>query len=142
PVTKGILAGRTMTLLPHQREFIEAVYADGSPVRLAIQSMPRGNGKTGLLAGLCLAHLLGPEAEPRGEIYAAAVDRQQAGLLFNEIVAIIEAVPEFDAVCNIQRFKKLIEVLDGPSKGSVFETLSSDARRGHGLAPTLWVFDE
>ncbi|ODS53217.1 MAG: terminase [Acidobacteria bacterium SCN 69-37] len=142
PVTKGIRAGKTMTLLPYQRAFIEAVYGEQSSVRLAIQSIPRGNGKTGLQAGICLAHLLGPEAEPRGEVYAAAIDRQQAGLLFNEIVAIIEAVPEFDAACNIQRFKKLVEVLDGPSKGSVFETLSADVRRGHGLSPTLFVYDE
>lgn len=142
PVTKGIRAGKRIELLPHQHEFIQRVYAEDSPVRLAIQSLPRGNGKTGLLAGLCLAHLLGPESEPRGEVYAAAIDRQQAGLLFNEIVAIVEAVPTFEARCNVQRFKKLIEVLDGAGKGSIFETLSADVRRGHGLAPSLFVYDE
>jgi phage terminase large subunit-like protein len=142
PVTKGIRVGQRLVLLPHQREFIEMVYGEASPIRLAIQSIPRGNGKTGLQAGIVLAHLLGPESEPRGECYAAAIDRQQAGLLFNEIVAIIEAVPAFGAICNIQRFKKLIEVLDGPSKGSTFETLSADVRRGHGLSPTLFVYDE
>src|SRR5690625_3179563 len=72
PVTKGILAGKKMKLLPNQRDFIEAVYGrvddtGRRQVRLAIKSEPRGNGKTGLVAGLCLAHLLGPEAEPRGE---------------------------------------------------------------------------
>ncbi len=143
PVTKGIRAGELLELLPHQREFIEAVYGDDSLVRLAIQSIPRGNGKTGLLAGLGLAHLLGPESEPRGEVYVAAVDRLQAGILFNEIVAMIEAVPEFEAQCNVQRFRKVIEVLgDGPGQGSTFEALSADARRGHGLSPTLFVYDE
>lgn len=56
--------------------------------------------------------------------------------------AIIFRVPEFDAVCNIVRHFKKIEVREGPGKGSVYEALSSDARRGHGLSPTLFVYDE
>ena len=35
-----------------------------------------------------------------------------------------------------------MEVLDGDGKGSTYEALSSDARRGHGLAPSFFVFDE
>lgn len=142
PVTKGIRCGKRMKLLPAQRAFIAAVYAERSPVKLAIQSLPRGNGKTGLLAGLCLAHLLGPESEPRGEVYGAAVDRLQAGILFNEVVAIIEAVPAFAARVNVQRFHKKIEVMSGDGAGSIYEALSADSRRGHGLAPSLWIYDE
>ena len=87
PITKGILAGKKMKLLPGQRRFIEAVYgrvaADGRrQIRIAIKSEPRGNGKTGLLAGLALAHLLGPECEPRGEVYSAAYNKLQAALIF------------------------------------------------------------
>jgi phage terminase large subunit-like protein len=142
PITKGILVGQHMRLLPHQREFVATVYAEQSPVRLAIQSLPRGNGKTGLQAGLCLAHLLGPEAERRGEVFGASIDRLMAGVLFAEVVAIIEAVPTFAARTNVQRFHKKVEVLDGDGKGSIFETLSADVRRAHGLSPTLFVFDE
>ena len=128
PVTKGILAGRKMKLLPGQREFIEAVYGrvskDGRrQIRIAIKSEPRGNGKTGLLAGLALAHLLGPECEPRGEVYSAAYNKLQAALIFAEMKAIIEAVPEFDARCNLQRYGKVIEVLDGDGIGSIYEIL-------------------
>lgn len=147
PITKGILAGQTMKLLPEQIDFIDAVYGNVDEtgrrkVRLAIQSEPRGNGKTGFIAGLCLAHLLGPESEPRGECYSAAIDKQQAGLLFREMEAIIGEVPEFDYRVNCQRFHKRIEVLDGPGKGSIYESLSADVRRGHGLAPSFWVYDE
>ena len=147
PVTKGIYAGRKMKLLPGQRKFIEAVYGrvskDGRrKIRLAIKSEPRGNGKTGLLAGLALCHLLGPECEPRGEVYSAAYNKLQAGLIFAEMKAIIEAVPEFDARCNIQRYGKVIEVLEGDGAGSVYESLSADDKRAHGLSPSFWVFDE
>ena len=106
PITKGILAGTKMKLLPGQRRFVEAVYgrlaADGRrQIRIAIKSEPRGGGKTGLVAGLMLAHLLGPECEARGECYSAAYNTLQAALIFAEMKAIIEAVPEFEARCNI-----------------------------------------
>lgn len=141
PITKGKLAGKKLKLLPGQRQFIEDLYGE-SRIRIAIKSEPRGNGKTGLLAPLALGHLLGPEAEPRGEVYSAAIDRQQAAIMFNEMEAIILARPDFAARVNIQRFHKRIEVLTGDGEGSTYEALSSDARRGHGLAPSLWVYDE
>lgn len=146
PITKGALAGKRMRLLPGQRKFVEDLYATDTKgrrkTRLAIRSEPRGNGKTGLVAGLCLAHLLGPEAEERGEVYSAGIDRQQAGLLFNEMEAVILRVPEFAARVNIQRFHKRMEVLSGAGHGSIYEALSADARRAHGLSPTLWAYDE
>ncbi len=68
PVTKGKLAGKRMRLLPPQRQFIESIYGDLATdgrrnVRLGVKSEPKGNGKTGLAAGLALCHLLGPESE-------------------------------------------------------------------------------
>jgi phage terminase large subunit-like protein len=147
PITKGIYAGRTMKLLPSQREFVQAVYgrvsADGRRrIRIAIKSAPRGSGKTGFISGLALAHLLGPECEPRGEVYSAAYNKLQAALIFAELKAIIEAVPEFEARCNIQRFGKVIEVLEGDGAGSIYESLSADDKRAHGLGPSFWAYDE
>ena len=94
-VTKGMKRGSKMRLLPHQREFVERVYAAGVDVRLAISSVGRGNGKTGLASGLVLCHMIGPEAEPRGEIYSAATSTQQAGIVFREVEAIVDAEPAF-----------------------------------------------
>jgi phage terminase large subunit-like protein len=147
PITKGILAGTKMKLLPGQRKFVETVYgrlaADGRrTIRIAVKCEPRGNGKTGLVAGLMLAHLLGPECEPRGECYSAAYNKLQAALIFAEMKAIIEAVPEFEGRVNIQRYGKVIEVLEGDGAGSVYESLSADDKRAHGLSPSFWCFDE
>ena len=143
PVTKGIFAGRKMKLLPGQREFIEAIYGrltkDGRRlIRIAIKSEPRGNGKTGLLAGLASSHLLGPECEPRGEVYSGAYNKLQAALIFAEMKAIIEAMPEFECRCNLQSYGKIIEVMDGDGIGSVYEALSADDKRAHGLSPSFW----
>jgi phage terminase large subunit-like protein len=125
PITKGHLQGQRMRLLPAQSRFIRAVY--GQPgIRLAVLSAPRGNGKTGLLSALTLAHLLGPESLPRGECYSAAVDRDQSALLYREMQAIIWALPEFDGRVNCIKHFKRIEVLAGVGSGS---TLRGDERR-------------
>ena len=147
PITKGILAGKKMRLLPGQRRFVEAVYGrvstDGRRlIRFAIKSDPRGNGKTGLLAGLALAHLFGPASEVRGEVYSVAYNKLQAALIFAEMQAIIQATPEFADCCNLQRHSKVIEVMKGDGVGSIYESLSADDKRVHGLAPSFWVFDE
>jgi phage terminase large subunit-like protein len=136
-----------MVLLPGQRAFVEAIYGtlaeDGRrQYRLAIKSEPRGNGKTGLLAGLALCHLCGPEAELRGEVYSCAYNKLQAALIFAEMAAIVRAVPAFADRINIHRIQKMLEVMKGPGEGSIFESLSADDRRAHGLAPTLWIYDE
>jgi phage terminase large subunit-like protein len=147
PITKGILAGSKMKLLPGQRRFIEAIYGRVAPdgrrqIRIAIKSEPRGGGKTFLLAGLALCHLLGPESEARGEVYSAAYNKLQSALLFAEMKAIIEATPEFSARCNLQRHNKTIEVMSGDGAGSIYESLSADDKRAHGLSPSFWVYDE
>jgi phage terminase large subunit-like protein len=149
PITKGIYLGRHMKLLPGQREFVRALYGRLKPdgarqIRLAIKSEPRGNGKTGLLAGLALCHLFGPESELRGEIYSCAYNKLQAALIFEEMKAIIEALPMGSVpLINIRRGGKVIEVLPGSdAAGSIYESLSADDRRAHGLSPSLWIYDE
>jgi phage terminase large subunit-like protein len=143
PITKGKLEGTKMRLLANQREFVRTLYGpDADKIKLAVLSEPRGNGKTGLIAGLMLCHLIGPESEPRGACYSAAIDRGQAALIFSEMTAIIDRVPEWRVMINIKRFHRTMEVRFGPAKGSTFEALSSDARQAHGLAPSVWCYDE
>ena len=81
PITKGILRGKKMRLLPHQREFVERVYSGN--VRLAVSSVARGNGKTGLIAGLVCCHLFGPRPSPevRSTVPLAAPSRHRSSLL-------------------------------------------------------------
>jgi phage terminase large subunit-like protein len=145
PITKGIYAGKKMKLLPGQRRFIEAVYgrvaADGRrQIRIAIKSEPRGNGKTGLLAGLALCHLLGPECEVRGEVYSCAFNKLQAALIFAEMRAIIEATSEFDGRCNLQRYGKVMKCWKATVPASFMAFLPTTG--GRSLAPSFWIFDE
>ncbi len=145
PITKGRMAGKKMRLLPSQREFIESTFAEkrgALVVSLAILSEPKGNGKSGLCAGIALAYLLGPLAEERGAVFAASIDRGKAGILFDEMKAVVQRVPEFACRVNIVDFHKKMQVLEGDGFDSTFEALSADARRSQGLSPTCWLYDE
>ena len=142
PIVSGLKAGETMEVLDFQERFVRGVYAETEGerlVRLAGLSVARGNGKSGLLAGLSLAHLFGPMAEPHGECYAAALDREQAGVLYRMVCAYIYETPWMAARVNIRDQTK--EITDHET-GSIWRALTSDARKAHGLAPSFWVADE
>lgn len=142
-MTAGKLAGQPLKVRPWQREIIEEIYAEDEggqrPVRTAVLSFGRKNGKTGLAAGLALCHLAGPEAEQRGEVYSAANDRFQAAKLFNEMVAMIERHPLLSQRINVRRFTKELE--DMPT-GSLYAALSADVAGKHGLSPSCVIYDE
>src|SRR5262245_40007712 len=109
PVTSGKFAGTLFRLRPFQKEILKGIYqiVDGKRiVREAFISMPRKNGKTGLASGIALCHLCGPEAIKRGQVYVAASDREQAGLLYEEMKAIILAVPWMSDRVIIRDFRK------------------------------------
>jgi phage terminase large subunit-like protein len=142
-VTSGGLAGQKLRLRDWQREFIDRIYAEdeGSVrvIRTAVLTMGRKCGKTQLAAALALCHLVGPEVEPRGEVYSCANDRFQAAKIFNEMVAMIQAHPVLNDRCNIMRHAKQIEDLES---GSIYAALSSEAKTKMGLNPSFCVYDE
>jgi phage terminase large subunit-like protein len=143
PCTAGPLAGKPLKLRPWQVRFIRAVYrtdkAGNRLVRTAVLSVARKCGKTQLAAALCLCALSGPEAEPRGECYAVACTRFQAGRVFNEMVAIITKTPWLNERINIVRFRKELE---DQVNGSTFAVLSADVAPVHGLSPSFVCYDE
>jgi len=144
PVVSGLKSGKKLEPLAFQEQFVRSVYASTDDlarrrVRLAALSVARGNGKSGLLAGLSLAHLLGPMKEAYGECYGAALDREQAGVLYRMMRAYIEATPWMAACVNIRDWHK--EITHEPTQ-SIWRALTSDARKAHGLAPSFWVADE
>jgi len=144
-LTTGKYAGQQFRLRDWQKVIVRRIYGGNQKhreVRQALITCGRKNGKTQIVAGLSATHLFGPESEPRGEVYSAASDRNQASRIFRELEAMILADPDLSARCNIQRFAKKIEVLSGDGAGSTYEALSSDARKAHSLNPSFVVCDE
>ncbi|OGA59966.1 MAG: terminase [Betaproteobacteria bacterium RIFCSPLOWO2_12_FULL_65_14] len=143
PITSGLLAGTKFRLRPWQRDILKGIYRTDQGgrrvVRQALITMPRKNGKTGLTAALALAHLCGPEAEQRGQVYSAAADRAQAALIFQEMKAIIERVPALEKRIITRDFTKSFEDIE---TGSTYAALSSDAKTKHGFSASCWIYDE
>ena len=143
PCTQGPLAGTNLKLRPWQTKFIKAVYRcdkqGNRTVRTAVLSVSRKNGKTQLAAALCLCALSGPESELRGECYSVACTKDQAGRIFNEMVAIITRTPWLNERINIIRFRRELEDM---TNGSTFRVLSADVAPVHGLNPNFVCYDE
>jgi phage terminase large subunit-like protein len=74
-VPSGYGVGKRFKLQAWQKAFIHDIYGphrNGKRVvRRAILSVARRNGKTALIAGLALAHLVGPESVMNGEVCQA-----------------------------------------------------------------------
>jgi len=142
-ITSGIFAGQPFRLRPWQRDIIERLYAvdaNGRRIkRQALLTVPRKNGKTQLAAALALCHLVGPESEPRGQVYSAAADRQQAALILRELIAFVRADKALSDRIIIREHSKTLEDV---VTGSTYEALSSDARKAHGLNVSFAVLDE
>jgi len=142
-VPSGKLAGLPFTLRHWQRSIVEAVYAADAQgrrtVRLALLSMARKNGKTGLTAALALAHLCGPEAVQGGQVLSGAADRAQAAHIYEAMKKMALARPDLAARLIFRDFKKEIEDVQ---TGSVYQALSSDHRKAHGTSPSFWIADE
>ena len=100
--------------------------------------LPRGNGKTELAAAMTLERFF-REPTRRGEYYCAAYSRDQAALLFNSAVAIIQDKPELLRLVDIVPSKKLVMHRE---RGSVFRCLANEHQGLHGLRPNMVVMDE
>ena len=142
-ITAGAHAGRSFKFRPWQKAIITGLYRTDRKgkrlVRQALFTVPRKNGKTQLAAVLALAHLCGPEAEQRGQVFSAAADREQAAIIFREMVAMIQANPGLSDRVIVRDFSKTLEDAE---TGSTYKALSSDSRTKHGLSASFVVYDE
>jgi len=144
-IPSGVGVGTTFKLSPFQIDFINDIYAphdritERRLVRRAILSMGRKNGKTALIAAMALAHLVGPEAIPNGEIYSAANDRDQAGIVFKFAKQIVEAEPELLDKIEIITSSK---TMHAKRTGSIYRAISAEAGTKHGYMPSLVIYDE
>ena len=101
--------------------------------------LPRGNGKTTLLAAIALHHLLTVE---RAEVYCAAASREQARILYE---AAARFARELEHPHLVDRHLEL-RWCEDPGKPRIFtrhlRVLAADAPRLTGLTPSLAIVDE
>lgn len=138
-VPEGALVGQPMVLADFQKDFIRETYDNPAGSRRAILSIARKNGKTGLIAGLLLAHLVGPEARLNSQIVSGAMSRDQAALVFNLASKMVQLSPRLSEVVRIvPSGKRLI----GLPMNVEYRALAADGKTAHGLSPVLAILDE
>lgn len=133
-VPSGFGAGLPMRLRRWQQRFIEGVYADST--RIACLSVPKGNGKTQLLAAVNVYELFAAgTAAPR--IYACASSERQAGILFDACRAIIEANPALERRAQIHSSRIVTPFNDG-----LLTPLPATSKSLQGYRPAWLTLDE
>lgn len=143
-VPEGMLVGKPMVLEPEQREYIKAVYDNVDPdgkliTRRAILSMPRKNGKSGLIASILGAHIIGPESRTNAQLRSAARSRDQAALVFSYLAKSLRMRNDLQGLVDITDSSKKIV---GLARNSEYKALSADATTAHGQSPLLVIHDE
>jgi phage terminase large subunit-like protein len=138
-VPEGEHVGKPMKLDAFQRQFICDIYDNPKGTRRAYLSIARKNGKSGLIAGILLAHIVGPEAKLNTQIVSGAMSRDQAALVFNLACKMIQLSPELPPLVRIvPSSKRLI----GLARNVEYRALAADGRTAHGLSPALAILDE
>lgn len=141
--TKGKFSGEPFILLPWQKKIVQDVYgtvkADGTrQYKYIYLEVPKKNGKSELAAAAALYHLFA-DGEKNGEVYGCAADRDQASLVFDVSVDMIDQAPALHKRARMKVSTK--EIIDRVS-GSKYKVLSAEAFRKHGLNVSAVIFDE
>lgn len=95
--TKGQFYGQPFILLPWEQQIVRDVYGmvNGNGLRqykYIYIEVPKKQGKTEIAAGAALYHMYA-DRETNGEVYGCAADREQASLVFDVAVDMIDQIP-------------------------------------------------
>lgn len=106
--------------------------------RLGYIEVAKKNGKSTLGSGIVL-YLLTWDGEKGAEVYGAASDRPQAGIVYHEAASMVAQSPALASHCQCIDSRKRIVF---PRTGSFYQALSADAFRAEGLKIHGLIFDE
>lgn len=141
--TKGQWRGVPFDLLPWQDKIIRDIFGNLKDngyrqYNTAYIEIPKKNGKSELAAAVALLMTCG-DGEWGAEVYGCASDRQQASIVFDVAVDMIDQSPALK-----KRIKPIMSVkrLVYKPTNSFYQVLSAEAYTKHGLNVHAVVFDE
>ena len=138
----GDLDGEPMTVWPWERRFVRGVFSRAGDGALTIG---RGNGKSGLVAGIAsgVVDPSGPLHGPRAEVVVVASSFQQSRIIFEDVLGFLGSRHQLEdrSVWRKQDSAQLA-ILEHRPSGARIRCLGSDPRRAHGLRPRLALLDE
>ena len=139
PVPEGKNVGQPINLMAFQRKFILDIYDNPKGTSRAYLSVARKNGKSALIAGILLAHIVGPEARLNSQIISGARSRDQAALVFKLAEKMVRLSPRLSKIIRIVPSQKM---LIGLPMNVEYKAISAEAGTAHGLSPVLAILDE
>lgn len=141
--TKGRWRGVPFELLPWQDEIIRTVFGTVKEngyrqYNTCYCEIPKKNGKSELAAAVALYMTCG-DGEWGAEVYGCASDRQQASIVFDVAVDMVDQCPALK-----KRIKPVMSVkrLVYKPTNSFYQVLSAEAYTKHGLNVHAVIFDE
>lgn len=141
--TKGQWRGVPFELLPWQDKIIRDIFGTvkengNRQFNTAYIEIPKKNGKSELAASVALYMTCG-DSEWGAEVYGCASDRQQASIVFDVAVDMVDQCPALK-----KRIKPIMSVkrLVYQPTNSFYQVLSAEAYTKHGLNVHAVVFDE
>lgn len=141
--TKGRWHGMPFDLLPWQEEIIKDVFGTikengARQYNTAYVEIPKKNGKSELAAAIALYMTCG-DLEWGAEVYGCAADRQQASIVFDVAVDMVDQCSALKKrVKPIMSVKRLVY----QPTNSFYQVLSAEAYTKHGLNVHAVIFDE
>jgi len=141
--TKGRWHGQPFELLPWQDKIIRDIFGTVKEngyrqYNYAYVEIPKKNGKSELAAAVAL-YMLAGDGEWGAEVYGCAADRQQASIVFDVAVDMVDQCPALK-----KRIKPIMSVkrLVYQPTNSYYQVLSAEAYTKHGLNVSAVIFDE
>lgn len=130
-------------LMPWQRKALRDIYGTVCDkgmrqFRRAFISVAKKNGKSFLIGGLPIYHLLA-ENEFRPQAYGCAAAKDQAGLVFSAATELVKRNPILGSKLRIMESTKRIVRRDG---GGSYVVISADGDLQDGIEPSLALLDE
>ena len=136
-IPEGEHVGKPLKLSLYQEIFIYSLFSPG--VDTAILSIARRNGKTFVIAVICLALLLSPLSVKNRVIASAAMSRDQAALIYRAMSQMIALSPELTAITRMTDSTKRIVCTLNQSE---YYAMSADRDTGYGKSIAVVVLDE
>ena len=140
--TKGELTGQPLKLEKWQSKIVGDIFGWKNKktylrkYRTVFIEVPRKNGKSTLCAAIGL-YMLFADEERGSEIYSAAGDRSQAGIVFEIAKGMLQQNAELS-----QRGKAYRNSIVNGTKGNFYQAISSDSKTKHGFNANCIIFDE
>jgi phage terminase large subunit-like protein len=131
-------------LMDWQRKVLRGIYGNPDPItglrrcRSAYISVGKKNGKSFLIGGLPIYHLL-MENEHNPEAYGAAAAKDQAAIVYRAAAQLVKANPDLNSRLRVLPSTKRILRRDG---GGFYAVLSADGDVQDGVEPSLLIRDE